>query len=76
MSHSKCSRKLTWTLKWPFDQADYFLLFPQSEMLQAVIRQNSIIYLPTGAGKTFIAFMAMKHFYPQIEKYFLNTKLY
>ena len=44
-------------------------------MFRAVIQRNSIIYLPTGAGKTFIAFMTMKHFYPQIEKYLYNSCL-
>ncbi|XP_059487782.1 endoribonuclease Dicer-like [Neocloeon triangulifer] len=44
----------------------------QNEMLNAVIKGNSIIYLPTGAGKTFIAFMAMKHFYSEIEKPFAD----
>ncbi|CAB3384990.1 Hypothetical predicted protein [Cloeon dipterum] len=39
----------------------------QLEMLEAVIRENSIVYLPTGAGKTFIAYLAMKHFSDKLD---------
>lgn len=34
----------------------------QDEILKICIERNTIIYLPTGAGKTFIAIMALKHF--------------
>lgn len=34
----------------------------QDELFKVCIQRNTIIYLPTGAGKTFIAIMAMKHF--------------
>lgn len=32
----------------------------QDQLLETVMEKNSIIYLPTGAGKTFIALMAIK----------------
>lgn len=32
----------------------------QTELMQIATKQNTIIYLPTGAGKTFIAIMVLK----------------
>lgn len=32
----------------------------QDQLLEVVMAKNTIIYLPTGAGKTYIALMAMK----------------
>lgn len=40
----------------------------QDEILKSCIEQNTIIYLPTGAGKTYIAIMALKHFAKDLEK--------
>lgn len=40
----------------------------QDEILDSVIQKNTIIYLPTGAGKTYIAIMALKHFANSLEK--------
>lgn len=34
----------------------------QNEILKKCIERNTIVYLPTGAGKTHIAIMALKHF--------------
>lgn len=34
----------------------------QNELLKVCLDKNTIIYLPTGAGKTYIAIMALKHF--------------
>lgn len=34
----------------------------QNALLKTCLEKNTIIYLPTGAGKTYIAIMAMKHF--------------
>lgn len=34
----------------------------QNELLRICLEKNTIIYLPTGAGKTYIAIMALKHF--------------
>lgn len=34
----------------------------QDELLRVCLEKNTIIYLPTGAGKTYIAIMALKHF--------------
>lgn len=40
----------------------------QDQLLAYVIKENTIIYLPTGAGKTFIALMAMRHFSKDLSK--------
>lgn len=46
-----------------FKSRDY-----QDEILKSCIERNTIIYLPTGAGKTYIAIMALKHFAKDLEK--------
>lgn len=40
----------------------------QEQLLEIVMEQNSIIYLPTGAGKTFIALMAIKRMSNDLSK--------
>lgn len=40
----------------------------QDELLPLAVQNNSIIYLPTGSGKTFLATMIIKHFSADIEK--------
>lgn len=50
----------------------------QDEILKSCIEKNTIIYLPTGAGKTYIAIMALKHFAKDLEKWvhlFINFTL-
>lgn len=40
----------------------------QDELIDQAINHNSIVYLPTGAGKTFIAMMVMKHLSAPLSK--------
>lgn len=52
---------------------EYFILQLQPrqyqlELLNYVCERNAIIYLPTGAGKTFIAILALKHFSSQMKE--------
>lgn len=41
----------------------------QLQLLEEVIKMNSILYLPTGSGKTFIATMLIKHMGESLTKY-------
>lgn len=50
------------------DQNDFKSRRYQDEILKACIEKNTIVYLPTGAGKTYIALMALKHFAKDLEK--------
>ncbi|XP_017476504.1 PREDICTED: endoribonuclease Dicer isoform X2 [Rhagoletis zephyria] len=40
----------------------------QLELLDYVMHRNAIIYLPTGAGKTYVAIMALKRFSHQMQE--------
>lgn len=44
------------------DKADFTCREYQAELLDMAIKENLILYLPTGAGKTFIATMLIKEF--------------
>lgn len=46
-----------------FKSRDY-----QDEILKVCIKRNTIVFLPTGAGKTYIGIMALKHFRKDLEK--------
>lgn len=45
----------------------------QDQLIELALVQNSIIYLPTGSGKTFIAMMVMKHLSAPLNKYNLTS---
>lgn len=40
----------------------------QDQLLEVSLARNTIIYLPTGAGKTFIAVMAIKRMSSELTK--------
>lgn len=44
----------------------------QDQILSVCLKKNTIVYLPTGAGKTFIALMAMKNLAKDLDKYELT----
>lgn len=39
---------------------DFIARTYQIDLLEVALKQNTIVYLPTGAGKTFIAIMLIK----------------
>lgn len=41
----------------------------QVDLCERAMQNNTIIYLPTGAGKTYIAVMLLKHLSGDIRKY-------
>lgn len=46
----------------PVDSENFKSRGYQDDLLKICVERNTIIYLPTGAGKTFITIMAIKHF--------------
>lgn len=50
-------------------QVDDFEFRPyQQAIIEVCIQRNSIVYLPTGAGKSFIAIQVIKHFSNDLER--------
>lgn len=41
----------------------------QVEILETAIKRNTIVFMPTGSGKTYIAAMLIKHMAKEIEKW-------
>lgn len=41
----------------------------QIDLYEKAVQSNTILYLPTGAGKTYIAVMLLRHFSADVRKY-------
>lgn len=41
----------------------------QTILMEIALKKNSIIYLPTGAGKTYIAIMVLKQMSADLQRY-------
>jgi len=47
----------------------------QEELMNLVKKQNTIIYLPTGSGKTFIAVMLIKEMSASLDRWVISFHL-
>jgi len=50
------------------DEDEFIARDYQSELADIATRQNSILYLPTGSGKTFISILVIKRFLNELER--------
>lgn len=48
----------------------------QSHLMEVAFKQNTIIFLPTGSGKTFIAVLLLKQMSEPLQKYVDNFVLF
>jgi len=51
------------------DEDEFIARDYQSELADIATRQNSILYLPTGSGKTFISILVIKRFLNELERW-------
>lgn len=57
----------------PSQSTDFIPRPYQIELFEQCYKQNSIIYLPTGTGKTFIAVLLIKTMSSDLVKYVFST---
>lgn len=50
------------------DDQDFRARPYQVDLLQIAIQRNTIVFLPTGSGKTFIALQMLKYLSSELEK--------
>lgn len=59
------------------NKSEEFIARPyQIDLYEKALKSNTIIYLPTGSGKTFIAMMLLKKLSIAIQKYVIIIFIY